>query len=260
MLTRIADGGRLREPLAERGQRPTETAVSEVLESGEVFFFYRPRIGVTEVHDLSEVQRMLLVLKPDGEERYRRMIVGRKRLPDIHSHEREWAFVAEVTRDPGELRDEVRSEARPAGEGRYAIVDHDGHTHLAYRLELPRRPGDAQRLFGIASEASYIVAVRNPDAPAPPGVGLSEHQRADFPEQLRERFRGRRFVPVNPPSFLDHAGAEVVLIGASESASEELGVELDAEAERLEDAHIFAALHLHPDDSPVEPLEHGRLR
>jgi hypothetical protein len=248
--------------------------VSEVLESGEVFFFYRPRVGVTDVKDLSDVQRLFLVLRPDGAQRHRRMIVGRKRLPDPDSHEREWAFVAEVTSDPAELRDDierfeyetktrgarVQPEARPAGEARYAIVDHDGHTHLAYWLELPREPGEAQRMLGIEREASYIVAVRNPDAPAPPGMGLSEHQRADFPAELRERFDGRRFVALNPPGFLDYPGAEVVLIGASSEASAELGIELDAQAERLEDAHIFEELRLHPEDLPVEPLEHGRLR
>jgi hypothetical protein len=91
-------------------------------------------------------------------------------------------------------------------------------------------------------------------------MGLSEHQRADFPAELRERFDGRRFVALNPPGFLDYPGAEVVLIGASSEASAELGVELDAQAERLEDAHIFEELRLHPEDLPVEPLEHGRLR
>jgi hypothetical protein len=248
--------------------------VSEVLESGEVFFLYRPRVGVTDVRDLSDVQRLFLILKPDGERRYRRMIVGRKRLPDPAAHEREWAFVGEVTTDPAELRDDierveyetktrgvrVQPEARPAGEGRYAIVDHEGHTHLAYRLELPREPGEAQRLLGIACEASYVIAVRNPDAPAPPGLGLSERQRAELPEELRARFGGRRFVPLNPPGFLDHPGAEVVLIGADAQASEELGIELDAQAERLEDAHVFEVLRLRPDDAPVEPLEPGRLR
>jgi hypothetical protein len=63
------------------------------------------------------LQRLLLVLKPDGARRYRRIIVGRKRLPDPASHEREWAFVAEV-------------------------ADQDGHAHLAYRLlrASPARP------------------------------------------------------------------------------------------------------------------------
>jgi hypothetical protein len=237
-------------------------AVSAVLERGDVFFFYRPRVRVTEVRDLGDVQRFFLVLKPDGAERYRRLIVGRKRLPDPGTHEREWAFVADVADEPDAMRKdiEVEPQARPAGEGRYAIVDHDGHTHLAYALELPRALGEAQRQLNIRPEASYIVAVRNPVAPAPPGVGLQANRRAELPRELEERFRDRRFAPLNPPAFLDHPGAEIVMIGAAEEASQELGVELDAEAERVEDADIFRALQVSPDELPAEPLRSGELR
>ncbi|MEA2276256.1 MAG: hypothetical protein QOC78_1216 [Solirubrobacteraceae bacterium] len=248
--------------------------MSEVLERGDLFFFYRPRVGADEVRDLSDVQRTFVILEPDGRTRYRRLIVGRKRLPRAESHEREWAFVAEVADDPEAMRDDierkayetrtrgprVQPEARPAGEGRYAIVDHDGHTHLAYALELPREPGDVQRELGIAPQASYIVAVRNPDAPAPPGLGLPSGRRADFPPELRERFRGRRFAPLNPPDFLDFEGAEVVLIAAAADAARELGIDLDAEAERLEDADVFADLRLRPGEVPVEPLQTGEWR
>jgi hypothetical protein len=45
----------------------------------------------------------------------------------------------------------VQPEARPAGEGRYAIADHAGHTHLAYVLE-----------FGIELDAER-AAVENAD-------------------------------------------------------------------------------------------------
>lgn len=34
----------------------------------------------------------------------------------------------------------VQPETRPAGEARYAIVDHGDHSHLAYALELPHAP------------------------------------------------------------------------------------------------------------------------
>ncbi|MEA2331875.1 MAG: hypothetical protein QOH58_2013 [Thermoleophilaceae bacterium] len=248
--------------------------MSEALERGDVFFFYRPRVGVEQVRGLDDVQRFFLVLKPDRQRCYRRLIVGRKRLPDPNVHEREWAFVAEVAHDPDELRDDVeraeyetktrgmreQPEGRPVGEGRYSIVDHDGHTHLAYALELPAEPGEAQRLFGISKQASYIVAVRNPTVPAPPGAGLQGDRRAEFPPELLERFGDRRFAPLNPPAFLDHEGAEVVLIGAAETAEEELGVELDAQSERVEDADIFAELRLRPGELPVEPLESGKLR
>jgi hypothetical protein len=151
-------------------------------------------------------------------------------------------------------------EARPVGEGRYAIVDHDGHTHLAYVLELPPEPGPAQRTFNIEREASYIVAVRNPEAPAPPGAGLGSKQRAELPPELVEHFRGRRFAPVDTPELLDHEGVELVLIGAREDAERELGIELDAQSERLETADLFRKLRLPRERVPVEPLARGELR
>jgi len=194
--------------------------MSEILERGDAFFSYRPRVGVAEVLELSDVQRFFVVLKPDDDRRYRRLIVGRKRLPDPRSHEREWAFVAEVTDDPAELRAETEDEprARLVGAARYAIADHDGHSHLAYVLAPSPHPAPLQRALKIQPEASYIVAVRNPDAPAPPGAGLPEHRRAQYPPELRERFGGRRFIPANPPDVLDYPGAELVLIGTPDGS------------------------------------------
>jgi hypothetical protein len=248
--------------------------MSTVLERGDVFFFYRPRVELEEADGLEDVQRFFFVLKPDGKRRFRRLVVGRKRLPGPEQHERVWAFVAEVAGGPDELRDDVERtayktttrgqrvlpEARPAGEGRYAIVRHDDHTHLAYALELPAEPGEVQRELRLEREASYVVAVRNPDAPAPPGAGLPPRERAQLPQELRERFGGRRFAPLDPPGFLDHEGVELVLIGASEDVREELGLDLDAERERLENADIFRELGLRPDELPTEPLETGRWR
>ena len=139
-------------------------------------------------------------------------------------------------------------------------MDHDGHTHLAYALELPREPGDVQRELRIEREASYVVAVRNPEAPAPPGAGLTPRERAEFPREFLDRFGGRRFIPLDPPSLLDYEGAEIVLIGAAEDAKAELGIDLDAERERLEDADIFQDLRLRARELPTEPLEQGKWR
>ena len=215
--------------------------MTEILEQGDAYFFYRPRVGVAEVSSLQDVQRFFLVLKPDGDRRYRRLIVGRKRLPDPGSHEREWAFVVEVTDDPAELREEIEEEprARPAGTGRYAIVDHGGHTHLAYALAQPPEDAGLQRELNIRPQASYVVAIRNPDAPTPPGAGLPEHRRAQYPPELRERFGGRRFIPADPPELLDHPGAELVLIGAAEDASRELGIELAPAAEPVDPVELI---------------------
>jgi hypothetical protein len=246
--------------------------MSAELERGDIFFFYRPRVGVPAVHSLEDVQRFFFVLHPDGGARLREVIVGTKRLPDVRRHERAWAFVARVTDSAAYFRDELRRrtyqtktrgervqpETRPVGEGRYALVDHDGHTHLAYALELPPQPREAQRTLQIEPDASYVVAVRNPDAPPPPGIAPPA-RAPTLPERLRSRFGNRRFAQLDTPEWLDHEGVELVVIGAARAAERELGIELDAEEERIHDADLFQALRVRPADLPVEPLRSGRL-
>ena len=183
----------------------------EILERGALQFYYRPRVGVQRVRGLADVQRLLLVLAPDGRQRFRKLIVGRKRLPDPAQRERGWAIVAEVS----DAR--IRPDAASAGAARYAIAEHEGHTHLSYELDRPAAWGlePVQRWLGIRHDASYVATVRNPEAPAAAGT----HQPAALPKPLRDRFRGRRFAPLDPPEFLDHAGVEIVLIGADDDAA-----------------------------------------
>ena len=45
-------------------------------------------------------------------------------------------------------------------------MEHEGHSELAYILELPEIPGITQREFQIKKEASYIVSIKNPDIQA----------------------------------------------------------------------------------------------
>jgi hypothetical protein len=248
--------------------------MTEVLERGDVFFFYRPRVGVEEVRGAADVARLLFVLDPDGRSPARLVVVGRKRLPDPARHERAWAFVDAVAERPDALRDallprtyetrtrgvRVRPAARPAGEGRYALATHERHSHLAYGLELPPEPGEAQRLLNIRREASFIAAVRNPDAPAPAGTGLPRRSRPQLPPELRERFGDRRGHAIDDPALLDHPGVELVLIGAREDVESELGIALDLEAEGLATAELFTDLRLRPGDVPEDALVRGRLR
>lgn len=248
--------------------------MTRTLERGDVFFFFRPRIGVEQVRALDDVARFFVVLDPDARERDRLLVVGRKRLPDPSRHERAWALVAEVTERPEELLEDLepreyetrtrglrrRPEARPVGEGRYVLADHDGHSHLAYGLELPPEPGPAQRLFNIDRQASFIVAVRNPEAPAPAGTGLPPGRRAALPPDVVERFRGRRWLAVDDPALLDHNGVELVLIGAGEDVEAELGLEVDVQAETVATADLLADLRLRDGDLPLDPLVEGRLR
>jgi hypothetical protein len=111
--------------------------MSTEMERGDIFF-YRARVGIEEVRSL------------------------------VERHQRAWAFVARVTDSAAYFREElgrriyqtktrgerVQPKTRPAGEGRYAIVDHDGHSHdadlfQALRVgpdELPMEPLRSGRL------------------------------------------------------------------------------------------------------------------
>ena len=147
---------------------------------------------------------------------------------------------------------------RPAGEAVYAIADHDGHTHLAHVLELPGTPGPVQDGLGIRPAMSMVVTVRNPEADAPPAVGLPPGRRARYPRQLQERFVGRRFAPLDPPEFLDHTGTELVLIATSDDPHRELGIDLEPERREPESADLFTLLGMEPGVHPLGPLLAGR--
>jgi len=247
-----------------------------ILERGNIYFFYRPRVrGVEEEshpESVEELQRSYAVLSPHGKQVYRLIAIGRKELPEISEGERNWGFVEKVSGDPHDIEQELRREAyptktrgervqpsaRPAGEGVYALVRHGNHTHLAYALELPESLGEVQQELNIEKEASYIVSIKNPEKPSPPGAGLGEELKTEYPQQLQEKFRGRRFLPADPPELLDYPGAEVLFIGASEDVSEELGLELNPQHETERTAEIFSDLRLAKSEHKLEPLFKGK--
>lgn len=248
--------------------------MADILEEGDIYFFYRPRVNEADVRSLDEVQRLLLVLRPWREDPLRLLVVGRKRLPAVTEHERSWWFVDRVVHRPEDLREaldartyqtKTRGErtqppARPAGEGAYIIARHERHTHLAYQLELPSQRGPVQQDLNIEPQASYVITVKNPRLPVPPGVGRPSTGEADIPPELMERFRGRRFIPLDPPAFLDYPGAQLVLIGAARDAARELDVDLDAEVEKAARSTIFDDLRIGRHDRPLEPLLVGAWR
>jgi hypothetical protein len=245
--------------------------VSEVLENGDIFFFYRPKLQVDVVRGLDDVQRFYMVIKPAHKSVFRRVILGRKRLPDVGEHERTWGFVDLVTSKAEEIEDEfdpkryltktrgerLEQPARPAGEGIYDIVRHNSHTHLAYALELPQKPGPVQGELNIREAASLIVTVKNPEADSPPRAGLPEYRKPDYPKELKQKFEGKRFVDLDPPELLDYPGTELVLVGARPDPTNELGIALRPKRESLGSADIFRKLKLEKDMHPLAPLTVG---
>lgn len=131
-----------------------ESRATPLVDQGDIYFLYRPRVEADRVRGLDDVQRVYLLLRPKGARKYRLLIVGRKRLPDPSRHDRFWAFVYKVFRSRAALGEELgevryrtktrglrdEPEARPVAEGVYALVRHGDHTHLTYVLELPERP------------------------------------------------------------------------------------------------------------------------
>jgi hypothetical protein len=166
---------------------------TETLERGNVYFLFRPKVEEENPEKLEDVQRMFVVLSPEGLQRYRLLVVGRKQLPEPEQsgQEKHWGFVDSVTKnpetiesrlDPQTYETKTRGErhlpaVRPIGEGVYRIVRHDNHTHFAYSLELPKNIGEAQSAFNLEEQASYVISIKNPEKGSPLGAGLSDEQQ-----------------------------------------------------------------------------------
>lgn len=248
-----------------------EKSNPEVLESGNIYFCYTPRVERDDVDNLNDVQQFYFVLAPHNKSNYRLIVIGKKRLPEVDGDgNNNWCFVESVTQSAKELEQGLRAEtyqtktlgeryqpaARPVGEGIYEIVKYRGHTNLIYALELPEDLGEAQQDLGIKAEASYIITIKNPEGASPNGMGLADEEKADLPEHLQNRFQQRRFVPAEPPEFLDYPGVELILIGATSDVTAELGIELDPATETEDTAEILNDLRMR-NRHPIEPLFTG---
>jgi hypothetical protein len=244
----------------------------KVLEQGSIYFFYRPKVEREIVTGEKDVQRFLIVFSPDIHDKYRMATIGRKELP---SQERKgaryWGYINAVSSNVQAIKDELGSEkyntktrgerhiepARPAGEGVYRIVRHDDHTHLAYALELPQKIGKVQEEFNIEDQGNFIITMKNPEKPSPPNMGVSPHQEVNYPEELENTFRDRRFSPISSPELLDFEGAEFIIISSSENIQKELGLKIGVQTETEASADIFRDLKLDKTRNPTKSLFKG---
>jgi hypothetical protein len=259
-------------------QSKQEAGKGKITEHGNIFFFYRPKIGAQEVRDIENVQRFYMVISPDKSKINRVFLIGRKQLPEIRegessSEERNWAVNVLTTANaedirkeflPAEYKTETRGIRRmggavPAGEGKYSIVEHEGHTELAYILEIPEVPGVTQKEFQIRKEASYIISVKNPEIQVG-GYTAFLDRKPDYPNTLKEKFGSKRWISVDDPHLLDYKNAQLLLIGArKKDVEEELGIDIDDEKETANTAELFKELKILKDQTPLKPLFEGRF-
>jgi hypothetical protein len=278
----------------------TTNSNAEILEQGDIYFFYRPKKDAEEVKGVEDVRRFFMVTAPEkrsggGEEEeknssynksdlYRLFVIGKKSLPEVRKtearvSERYWARVGGIFQDANELTKEFLSAeelrrgdaARPVGEGKYAIVKHhQNHTELAYILEMPKEPGEAQKELGIEKEASYIVSVINPKKPVASSVvdgggGYpSTEEIPMYPEELLKEFGDNDvFVPLsNDTRLLDYQNAQILLTAAREGRDiikKDIGIEIIEEDETLQSADIFNKLKVRKEQVPIRPLTEGKL-
>jgi hypothetical protein len=207
--------------------------------------------------------------------RYRLFVIGKKSLPEIRTtearrSERYWAKVGGVFENPQELTSELLSDefrkgdaARPVGEGKYAIVKHQDHAELAYVLEMPEEPGEAQRELGIEKEASYIVSIINPKVPVPAGYPSSE-ELPNYPESILKEFgENENFVSLaRDLRFINFQNAQMILVGAREGRDviqKEFGIDIREEKETVHSADMFSKLKIEKDKVPTKPLIEGKF-
>jgi hypothetical protein len=261
-----------------------EDKSSEIIEHGDLFFFYRPKIDAKQVKELEDVQRFYMVTSTgkNGKHKniHRLFLLGQKQLPEIvegksTSKERNWALNILTTSDPEDIKKELmpaeyttetRGERRieaatPAGEGKYSIVRHHNHTELAYILELPEVPGPTQREFEIKKEASYIISVKNPDIQIPGFATFSApEKKPDYPKYLKDMFGEKRWIDVQDPNLLNYENTQLLLIGArKKDVEEELGVDIDEEKESQRSADLFEELKLRREQVPLKPIFEGKF-
>jgi hypothetical protein len=220
----------------------------EIIEQGDIYFFYKPRRGIDETKNIRDVSRFFFVLDPENRELPRYVVMGNKRMPAVSRTPHDgggttWGFV-QIVGGRGfqttlqQTRRPTKDASRPAGEGIYAIVKHRGHTHLMYSLELPRSLGEVQRAFNIQQEGNYIFLTRAiEDSPKSPDLPFSNFSQAQV-DKLNQR------------------GTEVLLIDRGSDIGR-MGIRAETEQETIDTADIFSKLHVNAQRHPLDALISG---
>lgn len=188
----------------------------DVLERGDISFFFRPRVQPAEAPIAAAatepgVQSFFLVLSA-AHGVHRRVRVGRKRMP-VSPGERLWARVERVGTLQRVLADQLEAEeystktrgdryqpgARPVGRGCYALARHDDHVHLVYRVD--QRELDVPDEVRVADAGSDIVLFER----TAPGSAV--------------------WTTEGEVGVLDAEGCEIVIVGAGDEP-EALGIEV----------------------------------
>ncbi len=198
-----------------------------MLEKGEIQFFCRHKVVSptenTDIHNQDEIQHLYFVLNPEHTNLYRLLIIGKKELPSMKSHESNLVFVDLVTHDNLEINkalqqqtyktitrgQRLQPEAYLLAKGHYSIIYDGKQTLLCYDLKNINTPSRLTASLNLASHGKYILSVKNPDV----NVSKSSRQIANYPAELKKIFKDLHFIPANPIDLINYNNAQLVLIG-----------------------------------------------
>ncbi|RAK96158.1 uncharacterized protein BO80DRAFT_239428 [Aspergillus ibericus CBS 121593] len=232
-------------------QEREEKVASNVLEKGIIYFFYRPRVNISDPQSIGDVARSFLVLRPtpigttldqqngsvESGAKCRLMMLPKKKFP-TSGRERDMGFVEKAGQSMKSLQEsfiagdtyetstrgeQTVPEARPYAEGVYAITSTKRSSHLAYVLTIPETIGSIQQDFGLHSRGSWVVQSKNPKHPGPSYAQINKDP--EYPESVREKFGDYRWVPLQP-EFINYPNAQFLMIG---EATDDLGKAATAE-------------------------------
>lgn len=225
--------------IQESSARPTAQPPN-LLEKGIIYFFTRSRVSVTSPSSIQDLARSYFVLRPLApgaqitsgpipDSGHNRLLSLPKKVWPKSGRDKFLVFVESAQTSMATLKSQFfdgedyttatagsrhTPEVTPVGEGVYALTTSGegsaAATHLSYLLTIPHQVGEVQRDVGIAERGSFVLSLKNPDAPQPANASLPE--KPDFPQELRDQFRGRGWMPATRES-LDYPKAQVLLIG-----------------------------------------------
>src|SRR5215204_4031283 len=225
----------------------------KILEQGDIFFFFRPKVSAKDIKSIEDVRRFYMVLSPEEEQKiiddtnnndtnpkekkiYRLFIIGKKSLPEIRktearSSERFWAQVGGIFYDPQNLVED-------------------------------------QKELGIQKEASYIITVINPYKPVSEGYTTAEAERPKYPENIQKYLNKTdgKFIPLSENlTLINYQNAQIILIGAREGKDvikQEIGLDIETEEgkENLSSADIFTKLKIRKEQVPIKPIIEGKFQ
>lgn len=186
-----------------------ETGAFNILEKGNIYFFYRHRVSGVATHGIHDIARSFVVLRPASPETasdvknnslgfgatFRLLVFPKKVLPK-HGGVKEMGFVEKAQITLKELQEAFITgfdykththgartvpDAKLYAKGVYTITSTQHGSYLAYIITEPKKLGTVQEEFGLHERGSWLVQSKNPKVSNPPSVSLPNSP--NYPER-----------------------------------------------------------------------------